>query len=201
MIAIIDYNTGNLRSLTAAFRHVGLDAVVTNDPEELWRCKSAILPGVGAFGPAMERLRGCGMDEHVRAFAETRPVLGICLGMQLLTDGSEESPGVDGLGLVSAKCYRLHSSAPVPRVGWFPIEQGENSQRFYFAHSYYVIPSAQDATAWTRFGEGEGSFKYAAMIRHNNVFGVQFHPEKSGEAGLAMLRRFGAMVEQREVAA
>ncbi len=211
---ILDYGTGNLRSLTAACRHVGMDVSVAKTPEMAAWADALILPGVGAFSPAMSKLNpmAWAVMNHVWA---GRPLLGICLGMQLLLDSSDEGvQGVRGLGLIPGTVRRLpESPAPIPRVGWLPVtpaapwdqtplDTTAPASRFYFAHSYACYPENPEdwlaVTPWGTYVDDRCRGEICAAVRRGNVMGVQFHPEKSGEAGLQVLRRFGAMVAGRE---
>ncbi len=194
MITIVDYGMGNLRNVTRACREIGVEAVVSSDPEVVRGAKSVILPGVGAFGEAAKRIDEMGLREPILDHARAgRPLLGICLGMQLLLDSSEESPGAAGLGLIRGTVRKLSGDVKIPHIGWndvrpvapsplFP-DPGENPVT-YFVHSFCVgiIP---ETVAITEYG-----VRFSASVRNANVFGVQFHPEKSQIAGLHLLRRF-----------
>jgi glutamine amidotransferase len=211
-IAIIDYGQGNLRSVEAACRATGLVAEVINTPEDLWRASAAILPGVGAFKTAMDRLRMRGLADQIKPFASVRPLFGICLGMQLLTEGSEEGGDTEGLGVIRGNVVRLPASRPIPHVGWqevsahgpwgdigwsdTPLEGSCPDERFYFCHGYNVRTTEAHWLASAPFGND----RYCAAVRSGHVFGVQFHPEKSGPAGLGVFRQFRRMVEQRRAA-
>lgn len=199
MIAVIDYGAGNLQSVEKAFRSIGRnDTEVTGDPGVLAKADAAVLPGVGSFGDAMHSLRASGMEEPVRAFAGSgRPFLGICLGLQLLFEESEESPGVRGIGILKGKIRRI-PAAPglkIPHVGWnsLSLRSGEGLFRgigpdpyVYFVHSYYLRAENRDiVTATASYG-----VEIDAAVRSGNLFATQFHPEKSGNAGLAMLKNF-----------
>ena len=207
MIAVIDYGAGNLRSVNTALAHIGAQAYTAAQADELLRADAAILPGVGAFGDAMAQLSARGLDEAVRAFAASgRPLLGICLGLQLFFERSEESPGVPGLGLLPGVVRRIPDGAlKVPQIGWncLHIEKRDGLLRgirdgeyVYFVHSYYLeAANRADVSATTDYG-----VRVDAAVERDNLYAAQFHPEKSGEAGLLMLQNFAriaADVERR----
>lgn len=198
-VAILDYQLNNLHSVEAACNVAGLHSEVTSDFTKILRAKAIILPGVGAFGEAMTQLIDSGLNECITEFVDTgRPFLGICLGFQLLFDRSEEFGNHKGLGLISGSVNRLQFSAspevryPVPHVGWNSLKQTaswkdsllENSTEgdlMYFVHSLYVEPKDKSITlASTQYGEQT----YCSAIQKENIFATQFHPEKSGPAGL-----------------
>lgn len=198
MIAIIDYDAGNLRSVEKALQFLQEDTLVTRKPEEILAADGVILPGVGAFGDAMEKLRAYGLIEVIRECAARQiPFLGICLGLQLLFDGSEESPGVEGLHILKGRIVRIpaESGVKVPHIGWnelhFPragrlFEGLEEGEYVYFVHSYYLQARDQGiVTATTEYGA-----QIHASVEEGNVFACQFHPEKSSDAGLKILRNF-----------
>ena len=174
-VVICDYGAGNTRSVAIALRRLGLDPQVTTDPEQVERAELAILPGVGSAGSAMERLRATGVADALRA--RERPTLGICLGLQLALERSDEDGGIDGLGLVPGRAVRL-AGERVPRIGWAPLD-GNGGAAYYFAHSY-----AAETPCVTATSEG-----IAAIVEHDGFTGVQFHPEKSGAAGRRWLER------------
>lgn len=203
MIAVIDYGAGNLRSVEKAFRYIGRDDVaVTGDPGALKNADAAVLPGVGAFGDAMNSLRESGLEGPVLEFAASgRPFLGICLGLQLLFEESEESPGVRGLGVLRGEIRRIPASAglKIPHVGWNSLSVRKEGGLFrgigpepyvYFVHSYYLRAEDRSiVTATASYGVG-----IDASVRKGNLFATQFHPEKSGGTGLAMLKNFVSLV-------
>ena len=176
-VAIAAYGAGNVRSVVLAFRRLGADAEVVHDASRLRDADLAVLPGVGSAATAMAGLRERGLDEALRARAEAeRPILGICLGLQLALEHSDEDGGVDGLGLVPGRAVRL-TEGRVPRIGWAQVEpEGET---YWFAHSY-----AAETPAATAMSEG-----VAAIVETGSFLGVQFHPEKSGAAGARFLER------------
>lgn len=198
MVAIIDYDAGNLKSVEKAFTYLGEDARITRNREEILSADRIVLPGVGAFGDAMDKLCQYGLAQVIReAAAERIPLLGICLGLQLLFESSEESPGVDGLGLCRGKIVRIPETPglKIPHMGWNSLQYDHPGRLFdgipegsyvYFVHSYYL--QAQDEEIV------KASTQYAAhihaSIEQDNLFACQFHPEKSGEVGLAILRNF-----------
>ena len=195
-IAILDYGMGNLRSVEKALEHVGASASITADPAAVRAADGVILPGVGAFPRAMERIRALGLDELVaeRRAAGT-PVLGICLGMQLLFDSTTELGGASGLGMLDGAVTGLAAEGlKVPHIGWSPLrwerssalaEGIEDGTPFYFVHSFAARPSGTDVLGTAEYGE-----RFAAAAERENVFGVQFHPEKSSAAGLRLLANF-----------
>lgn len=201
MIAIIDYGAGNLQSVEKALRHIGCDCQPTADPAALMAAEGAILPGVGAFGETMENLRARGLEGPIKEYvAAGRPFLGICLGLQVLFESSEESPGVAGLGLLKGKILRLPDGAglKIPHIGWNSLDiqkpgglfagQGENPY-VYFVHSYYLQAEEDVVTATAGYG-----VSIHAAVQKGSLWACQFHPEKSGEVGLQMLRSFAAEV-------
>jgi glutamine amidotransferase len=208
MIAMIDMGIGNLRSVLEAFRRVGSEVVVTARPEDIERASAVILPGVGAFGDGMASLRQQGLADALRrnAIDGKKPLIGICLGMQLLAEEGEEHGNHKGLGLVPSRVVRLRPTGPefrVPNMGWcdvtFSGSRGilfdglRDGESFYFAHSYHLQCSDQaDVAATIEYG---GSCLTAA-IQRENIFGVQFHPEKSQDAGLNVLASFLRYVER-----
>ena len=218
MIALIDYHAGNLTSVRKALAAIGADVVVPSRPEDLAQAQGVIVPGVGHFG-ATKALEGAWTEAIVERVGEGRPLLGICLGMQWLFEGSDEAPEVRGLGVLAGRCYRLGTvrlkpdtthekegsctgrrsvrlqpdAVKVPHVGWNSLaidrEQSivdgvASGAQVYFTHSY-VVPVTSDTVASTEHGE-----RFAAVVQHGQIAGVQFHPEKSGDIGLRILRNF-----------
>lgn len=202
MIAIIDYGMGNLRSVQKGFEKMGVEAIVTGKPEQVAQAGGVVLPGVGAFADAMTNLRLSGMDKAVyQAVAARKPFLGICLGQQLLFDVSEEWGLTKGLGIFRGRVRRLPDGLKVPHMGWNqaeiqrpdPLLEGvPGSSSFYFVHSYYVDPEEQEVVL-TRTDYG---ISFASIVGRDNVYGIQFHPEKSSGMGLKILENFGRMVEK-----
>ena len=195
MVAIIDYGAGNLHSVKNALDFLGADSVITKDKDEILSADHVILPGVGSFGDAMECINNSGLYEVIKKAADgSRPFLGICLGLHLLFDESEESPGVKGLGILSGKVTKIPDCGlKIPHMGWNNIEVSKESrilptesEFMYFVHSYYINPQNSDVvSSYTTYGD-----KLGVSIEQGNVFAVQFHPEKSGEAGLNILKKF-----------
>ena len=206
VIAILDYGAGNLQSVVKAFRFIGCDPVVTSDPETLAGAGAAVLPGVGAFGDAMECLKHSVLMHPVLDYIDSgRPFLGICLGLQLLFEGSEEAPGVPGLGVLKGHICRI-PDAPglkIPHIGWNSLDLADRTGLFegleehpyvYFVHSYYLKADDRNVvTATAQYG-----VKIDASVRRGNLFATQFHPEKSGRAGLQMLRNFAARIGKED---
>ena len=198
-VAIIDYGVGNLRSVEKAFAAVGCEARVSSDESELRQARRLVLPGVGAFGACMEGLRERGFDGLVRERVEKGvPLLGVCVGMQMLFEESEEFGRRAGLGLVRGRVRRFNGSLHVPQVGWNQVRQQsthplfaeiEDNAFFYFVHSYYCEAVDEEVV----LGETDYETSYASVIAHGNVCGVQFHPEKSQTAGLRLLKNFAQM--------
>jgi glutamine amidotransferase len=201
VIALIDYRAGNLTSVKKALAAVGAEVFVPEQPADLARAQGIIVPGVGHFG-ATRALDGAWVDSILARVGEGRPLLGICLGMQWLYEGSEEAPELAGLGLLAGRCRRLSGvgsngeSYKVPHVGWNTLDivrdstiTGEiaNGSPVYFTHSF-VAPVTGDTVALTEHGE-----PFASVVERGHVSGVQFHPEKSGDVGLRVLRNFLAL--------
>jgi imidazole glycerol-phosphate synthase subunit HisH len=194
LIAVLDYGIGNLRSAQKALERVGADARLTEDPALVADAAAVVLPGVGAFGRCMEALGRTGLDRvAVEAAASGKPFLGICVGMQLLYQGSEESPGTPGLGILPGTVRRLSSSVKRPQMQWNRLEITGQSPLFaglgdgpwvYFVHSY-AADDAEHATAYCDYGG-----RVVAAVERGNVSAVQFHPEKSGPTGLHLLQNF-----------
>jgi glutamine amidotransferase len=206
VIAIIDYGMGNLRSVQKGLERVGYAAEVTRDPARIESAAGVVLPGVGAFGACMENLRAYGLVDTVRrVITRGTPFLGICLGMQLLFDESEEFGRVPGLGIFPGRVARFPEmpALKVPHMGWNQIrKQGEpphlrgidDGAFVYFVHSYYVVPADPSLTATTT----EYGVEFTSAIARDNVFAAQYHPEKSQTVGLKILENFGALVAGTE---
>lgn len=195
-VAIIDYGVGNLRSVEKAFAATGCEAVISGDEAVLRSAERLVLPGVGAFAACMKALRERDFDSLVRERAASgTPLLGICVGMQMLFEGSDEFGTTDGLGLLAGRVSKFPSDLVVPQVGWNRIDQRRSHPLFagiadgsfcYFVHSYYCEPGNADLL----MGETEYGVKYASVVAQQNICGVQFHPEKSQDVGLRMLKNF-----------
>ena len=198
MIAIIDYDAGNIRSVEKALKFLGKDVKITRAPEEILSAEKVILPGVGAFGDAMRKLKEYGLDQVIRKTAgKGTPFLGICLGLQLLFERSDEAPGVEGLGILKGEILRLPEKEgyKIPHMGWNSLELIHNGRLFrdlpedpyvYFVHSYY-LKAADEAIVKART---EYTTAIDASVEQGNVFACQFHPEKSSETGLKILKNF-----------
>ena len=191
MICVIDYGMGNLRSVSKALEKVGGKVQVSSRPEDLKRAQKIVLPGVGAFGDGAEELGKRGLFEPVReCLSQGKPFLGICLGMQLLFDESEESPGVKGFGFFRGKVQRFQSPAvKIPHMGWNEVKflSPKRSDYFYFVHSYYPAPKEKAIVQGTcEYGKEE----FPAFVIKGKVWASQFHPEKSQAAGLELLKGF-----------
>lgn len=204
MIAIVDYGVGNLFSLRSSLQALGLEAEVTHAPERLESADRVILPGVGAFGDAREKLDATGLVPVLRREAERKPLLGICLGMQLLFDRSFEYGEHPGLGLVPGEVAELRRdltdpALKVPHMGWNRLELKapddpifryfRDGEYVYYVHSYYAVNCAGSTLAVSRYGNVD----VTGVVRRGNVWGTQFHPEKSGDAGLRLLRAFSEL--------
>ena len=199
MIAIIDYDAGNIKSVEKALHFLGQKSVITRDTDVILGAEGVILPGVGAFGDAMGKLRAYGLDEVIRGYVDSgRPFLGICLGLQLLFESSEESPGVEGLRILKGRIVRIPAAQglKVPHIGWndlhFPVRGrlfdgiGSDAPYVYFVHSYYLQAQEKACVkATTEYG-----VTIHAAVEKDNIFACQFHPEKSSETGLQILRNF-----------
>ena len=200
MVAIIDYNAGNLKSVEKALLFLGEEAIVTSDAQEILRADKIILPGVGAFGEAMEKLNASGLSDVIREAVQRKiPLLGICLGLQLLFEASEESPGVRGLSLLKGTIKRIPDKEgfKVPHIGWNSLTISPESKLFqdipqdsfvYFVHSYYLSAEEPIVAATTDY-----VVNIHAAVEKEHIFACQFHPEKSGEIGLKLLKNFATL--------
>ena len=197
MVGIIDYGVGNLFSLCSSFKAIGVEAFVSGDPAELSKADRLVLPGVGAFEDAAKKLRASGLDSLVRQQAAAgKPLLGICLGMQMLFEKSFEYGEHEGLGLLKGQVIPMAGKLPedlkIPHMGWNKLEwksgrllEAADGQFVYFVHSYYASGCEDSLAAVTEYG-----IPITAAVEQGNIFGCQFHPEKSGNVGLSILRRF-----------
>lgn len=201
MIAIIDYNAGNLKSVEKALHFLGQECVVTRDFHEIEQADKVILPGVGAFGDAMGQLKKYELDKVIREVTEKEtPFLGICLGLQLLFEGSDESEGVEGLHILDGAIKRIpdQPGLKIPHIGWNSLNLRNSGRLFvgleehpyvYFVHSYYLqVKDEQIVKATTEY-----STTIHASVEKDNIFACQFHPEKSGDVGLAILKNFAQL--------
>lgn len=197
MIAIIDYGMGNLASVKNAFIKLGIKAGTTSDPEEILAAERVVLPGVGAFADAIRNLRNKGIDKVINEVVDRgTPLLGVCLGLQLLFSASEENGIYKGLGVIPGRVVKLPPVYKVPHMGWNQIIPRSNSRlfkhvnpgsHFYFVHSYYVVPEDE---SWIAATSNYG-LDFVCAVEKNNVFATQFHPEKSSDLGLGILKNFG----------
>jgi glutamine amidotransferase len=198
-ICILDYGMGNLRSVEKALEHVGAVATIANDPETIRAAEGLILPGVGAFPKAMEGIRALGLDELIEERrAAGVPILGICLGLQLLFDSTTELGGAEGLGLLPGGVCELDAPGlKIPNIGWLPVRWERQSRLtdgidsetpFYLVHSFAPKPGPADLLGTATYGS-----RFACAAERDNVFGVQFHPEKSSAAGLRLLSNFAGI--------
>ena len=198
MIAILDYDAGNIKSVEKALQSLGQECTITRDPELLRKADKLILPGVGAFKVAMDKIRSYGLEDVIKERVEQNiPFLGICLGLQLLFEESEENPGVKGLGILKGKIIRIPDAPElkVPQIGWNSLHLQNDGVLFqgiaqgayvYFVHSYYLKAEDEDiVTATTEYG-----VTIHASVQKDNVFACQFHPEKSSDVGMQILKNF-----------
>lgn len=201
MIAIIDYDAGNIRSVKKALQHLGEETILTHDFREIQKADKVILPGVGAFGDAMEHLKHYELDRAIKeVISMDKPFLGICLGLQLLFESSDETPGVEGLGILKGNILRIpeEEGLKIPHIGWNSLDFPREGRLFqdlpadpyvYFVHSYYLqAQEPQIVTATCEYG-----VQIHASVEKNQVFACQFHPEKSGEVGLKILKNFATL--------
>ena len=198
MIALIDYDAGNIKSVEKAFEYLGEKVVITRDKDVILNADKAVLPGVGNFGDAVKRLEEYGLFEVIRKFVSlNKPFLGICLGYQLMFEESEEAPGAKGLGLFNGKCIRFDEKygLKIPQIGWNSLALKKDTKIFdglhddpyvYFVHSYYVKAEDESIVAAT----SEYGNVFHAACESGNIFGCQFHPEKSSNVGMKILENF-----------
>ena len=201
MIAIIDYDAGNIKSVEKSLNYLGEEAIITRDHDEIVNSDKVILPGVGAFADAMEKIRHYGLEDTIHEVVEKNiPFLGICLGLQLMFESSDEGPGVKGLGLLPGKILRIPKSGDlkIPHMGWNSIEIKPQAKLFkdipnqsyvYFVHSYYLKAQDEQIVA----ASTEYSTHIHASVESGNVFACQFHPEKSSDIGLQILKNFSEL--------
>ena len=198
MIALIDYEAGNIKSVENALKFLGRETVLTRDRDQIWMADKVILPGVGAFGDAMDRIRDYDLEDVIHSVTDRgTPFLGICLGLQLLFEESEESPGSKGLGILPGKVSRIPEGEgrKVPQIGWNDLSYPKKGRLFedvpegsyvYFVHSYYLHADDRDIVA----AQTEYGVTIDASVEKDNVFACQFHPEKSERVGMQILRNF-----------
>lgn len=201
MIAIIDYGVGNLRSVEKAFAHMDIPAEVTSDPAVISKAPGVVLPGVGAFADCMDNLRAYGLVDVVKDVIKAgKPLLGICVGMQILFEASEENGYHHGLGIFGGVVKKIPGALKVPQIGWNNLRICKDIALFagipdesytYFVHSYYAVPEDTSIVAATTVYGTE----LTVAVQQNNVYAVQFHPEKSSAIGLKMLKNFGGLVK------
>jgi imidazole glycerol-phosphate synthase subunit HisH len=194
-IAVLDYGSGNLHSVSRALTRAGADVTVTSARSEAARADAALIPGVGHFGHCVRAIRDAGLDGTIREFAGSgRPVFGVCVGMQVLFEGSDEDADTEGLGILAGSVRRLSTSVTVPHIGWnsvdwsghHPYAEGLDERSwFYFVHSYAPSAVGSGAIGVTTHGDA-----FASVVARDNVFATQFHPEKSGDAGLRIYEHF-----------
>jgi imidazole glycerol-phosphate synthase subunit HisH len=195
-VAIVDHDAGNTLSVTRALEKVGAKVDLTSDQERVGAADAVVLPGVGAFGDCMRKLRERGMDEACgEAFRSGKPFLGVCVALQVIFEGSEESPGVEGLGLLPGEVVRFGGNGlKVPHIGWnelsvaraHPVLDGLDGEAFYFVHSYYPVPEDKRDL----IGETDYGTRFCSVAGRENLVAVQFHPEKSSRAGLKLYENF-----------
>lgn len=202
MICIIDYGAGNIESVRKAFEFIGAECVLSDDPKVLESADAAVLPGVGSFGDAMDNIRSRKLEEPIKKFISSgKPFLGICLGLQILFEGSEESPEATGLSVLKGKIVRIPNGEglKIPHMGWNSLSLKNQSKLFeglrenryvYFVHSYYLRAEEDIVTSTTEYG-----VTIHASVQKDNLMACQFHPEKSGETGLEILRNFVALIK------
>lgn len=200
MIAIIDYGVGNLKNVYKALNHLGLQAIIATTNQEIYNSAAVILPGVGAFRDAINQLSSSGLIEGLtKSVAAGKPVLGICLGMQLLFDKSFEDGEFRGLGLLKGEIHRFEPGLKVPHMGWNQLKKNiddsigrglTEEEHVYFVHSYYLKTyQPEDVVYWCNYGTD-----FPAVVRRDNIIGMQFHPEKSGKTGIQLLKNFGELI-------
>jgi imidazole glycerol-phosphate synthase subunit HisH len=201
LIAIVDYGMGNLKSVRKALFYLDIESVITSEAKGIAESTGIIVPGVGAFPDAMQTMKSKGLDRVIiEEAAKGKPILGICLGMQLLFEESYEIEKCHGLGLLKGSIVKIDESVKVPHMGWNDLKLEKECELFkeadensfvYFVHSYYAKPVEEGiVNAYASYGG-----KVPAIVSKDNIYGIQFHPEKSGEAGIRILKRFGEMVK------
>ncbi len=183
-ISLIDFGAGNLHSVYKALKFIGADVEITKDVKKIESSDAVVFPGVGAFGAVISSIKKNNLQEIIiKSAKSTKPFLGICIGMQVLFEMSEENPGEKGLSVFKGKVVKFKKAKKIPHIGWNDV----SGQKFYFVHSYYVLPEDKKIIAGETEYDGE---KFTSIIKKDNLFAVQFHPEKSGDVGLELLRDF-----------
>ena len=183
-LVLIDFGAGNLHSVYKAFKYIGANIEITNDPTTIEKSSAVVFPGVGAFGAVMNDIKKNNLqDIIIKQAKSTKPFLGICVGMQVLFEEGEENPDERGLSVFKGKCIRFKKAKTVPHIGWSDV----GDDKFYFVHSYYVVPEDKSIISAETEYDGE---KFTTIIKKDNLLAVQFHPEKSGDAGLELLKSF-----------
>ena len=199
MIAIIDYGAGNLQSVKNALDYLKVDSIITSNARDIIKAKKVIFPGVGSFGDGIRALYELDLvDPIMKVIEDNKPFLGICLGMEVLFEKSEESPGVEGLGIFGGRVKKFKGSLKIPHIGWNQIKIQKESailegipdnSFFYFVHSYYAEPKDKEiALAKTDYGE-----EFVSAVEKGNIFALKFHPERSGDIGLSILKNFARL--------
>lgn len=202
MISIIDYGMGNLKSVENAFKFLGIEAVITRDEKEIKNSKGILLPGVGAFPDAMKNLKEYSLDSIIKEEVKNgKPLLGVCLGMQLLFSKSYEGEECEGLDLITGSVKKLQGNIKIPHIGWNSLEFNREDKLIdelkeesyvYFVHSFFATDmKEEDLLAYSIYGDN----KIPALVNRGNVYGAQFHPEKSGDVGLKILEDFWGMIK------
>ena len=201
MIAIVDYGIGNLRSVQKALEYIGLEGIITSDKESILNSQGIILPGVGAFPDAMDNLKAQGLDLILKEAKDAnKPILGICLGMQLLFDESDEIRPCRGLGFIPGKIKKLYGGVKIPHMGWNSLNMVNSNpilknvkegDYMYFVHSFY----AEMGFKGDLIAECSYEIQVPAVVAKGNVYGTQFHPEKSGDIGIQILKNFGELIK------
>lgn len=202
MIAVIDYGAGNLFSVKNALNYLNIENTVTKSPDDIIKADAMILPGVGAFPAAMKMLSDCGLTDIIKEQSQKKPLLGICLGMQMLFDKSYEFSECEGLGLIKGKVDIIKDTGlSIPHMGWNKLEKLNscplldsicNDEYVYFVHSYQAYCDDNNISAYCEYGQ-----KVPALVFSGNVYGAQFHPEKSGETGLKILSNFASLTQEK----
>lgn len=197
MIGVIDYGAGNLKSVNNALKYLSLDSIIVNNKNDFDKCSHIILPGVGAFSDAMASLNASGLRGKIEEFVKSgKHILGICLGMQMFFEKSYEDGEYDGLGFMKGDVTRFDIDLKVPHIGWneavltkeSSLFDGIEDRNFYFVHSYYVNAEKKDILTRTEYG-----IEFTSAVEYENIHATQFHPEKSGESGLKLLKNFGGL--------